>query len=281
MPKQVIFTGCSFTAGTGWVKTDPKISRRTPCKEYPGLWVNLCHYQIPQLWKLSLVNFSLSGSSNAEIFEQTTRAIGIFSSNIDTIFCQWTSMPRYKFDAGLELWDTAEGIQPSMRGKTDIKVAGDTWSRGYVDDLLDRLLAMHHLHREIVKIVEYSKILQNLAQQLNIKLYFINGLCPWDQDYFINVCNEAGTEITTEQFTSFTKKTILQSDSRSNEDNIKLYKKIHSQYKNGGGIDPSQWVNLYDSMFDNIIDVNYDNRHPGIKSNQLYVQQIKNFLETQ
>lgn len=275
--KKAIFTGCSFTAGTGWFSRDPKISN----KEYPGLWVNVCHKKIPALAKSNLLNLSESGSSNTEIFEQTTKAMGAYPSDIDTIICQWTAGPRYKFDAGFELWDTSESIQPSMRRRTDIKTASNIWSRGYVDDLLDRLFAMHHLHREIVKIVEYSNILQNLAQQLNIKLYFINGLCPWDQNYFVNVYDTTGLEITTEQFTEFTKKTILNSNLRSNEDNIKLYKKIHSHYKGVGGINPAQWVNLYDSMFNNIIDVNHDNKHPGTKSNELYIQQVKNFFTTQ
>jgi hypothetical protein len=281
MTKQVIFTGCSFTAGTGWVKGDPDTVRSISYHKYPGLWVNACHYQIPQLKKLSLVNMSRGGSSNEEIFGQTIQAISNYATDIDTLFCQWTSMPRYTFDIGFELWDTSVSLQSSMRGKTDINVVDDTWSSVYINDLLDRLLVLHHLHREIVKLVHYTTLLQNLAQRFDIKLYFINGLCPWDQDYFVNLCDNNQSDITTDQFTSFTKKTILQSDLRSNEDNLKLYKKIHEQYKAAGGINPSQWVNLYDSMLDNKIDVNYDNRHPGTKSNQLYVQQIKNFLKTQ
>ena len=55
---------------------------------------------------------------------------------------------------------------------------------------------------------------------------------------------------------------------------------IHNEYDQLGGIDPANWINLYDSMSANKIDVNYDNTHPGTQSNQYYFQQVKQFLES-
>ena len=275
---KVVFTGCSFTAGNGWVyMVDPDESHKLEYKDHPNLWANLCVTQIDQLKNLEIVNLGKGGASNSEIFANTVRAIGTFDTGIDTLFCQWTSMPRYNFDIGLELWPTRESLQRAVRFKHDVNLnRGDTWSRKYLDDILDRFLVLHHLHGEIVKVVEYSSILQKLSKRLNIKLYFVNGICPWDQNYFVKLSG-----VLPEEYTLFTKKEILNVESRDDKDIFKLYDIMHNDYAQAGGIDPSSWVNLYDSMKQNILDTNYDNRHPGIKSNQLYFQQIKKFLETQ
>ena len=273
---KVVFSGCSFTAGNGWIDTDIEKSLQTECKEHPDLWVNLCYNQIPQLKKLDLINVAQGGISNTEIFKNTSKAIANHTNTIDTIFCQWTGMPRYNFDVGFELWPTSEGLQKNARSKFDVNLnKGDTWNRAYLNDLLDRLLVLHHLHGEIVKVVEYCNILQKLTKAFDINLYFINGLCPWDQDYFVRL-----NEVLPEQFTPFTKKEILNIDSRDDEDIFKLYKQLHNDYDDAGGIDPTKWINLYSSMALNKIDTNFDLSHPGIKSNQLYFQQLNTFFQS-
>jgi hypothetical protein len=275
--KKIVFTGCSFTAGNGWVDALPEKSQSIECKDYPELWVNLCHTQLDQLNKLELVNLGVGGASNTEIFENTVQAIGEYADNIDTIFCQWTVMPRYRFNAGLELWATTESIQVNGRSKDDVRLSdGTVWTRKYLDDLLNRLNVLHHLHGEILKVVKYTNVLRALASTHNIKIYFVNGLCPWDQNYFVRL-----NDFLPEDLTPFTKTDILNIKSRSDSDINKLYKIMHDNYDTKGGIDPLCWVNLYSSMGANKIDTNYDNEHPGVKSNQLYFQQVKNFLEAQ
>ena len=271
--KKVVFTGCSFTAGAGWSSIDPVNGF---AKDYPGLWVNLCHREISKLKKLELVNAGISGASNTDIFEATVKEIGNHN-DIDTIICQWTAMPRYRFSLGLELWPTSERIQGrASRLEFDVNLSnGTTWSRKYLNDLFDRFLVLHHLHGEILKVVRYSNILKKLSKKINIKLYFVNGLCPWDQNYFVRL-----NSVSPEDYTPFTKKTILEIESRDDDDIFKLYKNIHDDYDQVGGIDPTDWINLYDSMLKNQIDTNYDNDHPGTKSNQLSFELVKKFLES-
>jgi hypothetical protein len=272
--KKVIFTGCSFTAGNGWTDINPYQSMLIACKTHPELWVNLCHTQISKLKSLELVNNGVGGASNTEIFQNTVDSISSHK-DIDTIFCQWTSMPRYNFSVGFELWPTIEGLQHRSRSKSDVNLSnGDHWDRKYLNDLLDRLLALHHLHGEILKVVKYSAILKKLCSNFDIKLYFINGLCPWDQDYFVRLTN-----VLPESYTPFTKKQILDIDSKDDNDIFKLYEILHNDYDKAGTIDPADWINLYDSMLKNKLDTNFDNLHPGTQSNQLYFQQVKNFLE--
>lgn len=275
--KKVVFTGCSFTAGNGWADIPAEKSSQIECKNYPGLWVNLCHTQLPELNHLELVNLGVGGASNTEIFENTVQAISEHANNIDTIFCQWTIMPRYKFNAGLELWVTSESIEVNGRSKEDVRLSdGTVWTRKYLDDLLNRLNVLHHLHGEILRVVKYTNILKKLVSNYNIKIYFVNGLCPWDQNYFVRL-----TSFVPEDLTPFTKTNILDIKSRSDTDIVKLYNIMHDDYDSKGGINSQEWVNLYNSMIKNKIDTNYDNQHPGAKSNQLYFQQVKNFLESQ
>lgn len=268
---KVVFAGCSFTSGVGWSND------KEDCKDYSGLWVNLCHQQIKQLQDLELVNVGVAGASNTEIFENTIGAIT--GTDVKFLFCQWTAMPRYNFTVGLELWNTNEQLHAGNNGrnKTGINLnRGDSYSREYLDDLLNRLLVLHHLHSEIVKVVKYSAIISRLCNQLSIQVAFINGLCPWDHNYFVRLIDALP-----ESYTEFTKTEILNIKTRSDQDIFKLYEQLHNDYDTAGGINPSKWINLYNSMQHSKIDTNFDGYHPGTKSNINYFQQVNNFLNPQ
>lgn len=275
MGNKVVFVGCSFTAGVGWVDLPPDESRTMECKESPHLWVNICHQNLPRIKNLELVNIGQGGASNTEIFQNATRMISSAGNDIDIMFCQWSSSPRYNFNTGFELWDTSESLNATDIRPHDIHLnKGDHWPREYVKDLLDRLRVMHHLHWEILKIVDYSNILSRLAKQIGFDIFFINGICPWDTDYFTRLEN-----VKPESYTPFTKKEILNIDSRDDQDIFKLYNLAHDHYREAGGINDMQWINLYDSFSSNKIDVNFDLLHPGEKSNVLYYNLIKNKLD--
>lgn len=270
---KVVFTGCSYTAGNGWHKSTDSYSVAN--KDSADLWVNLCYNQLDQLNNLDLRNYGSGGASNTEIFSNTTRAIAEHT-DIDIIFCQWTSMPRYRINLGFERWNPRETTGTNGRPIHNITLSdGTKFSRKYINDVIDRFKALHHLHGEILKVVEYSNILTKLAEKFNIKIYFINGMCPWDQDYFVRLVN-----VMPEQYTPFTKKEILNIAHRNDQDIFKLYKIMHDEYDEIGGINQNLWINLYNSMQQNKIDTNYDNRHPGQQSNQLYFQQVKSFIDS-
>ena len=247
---KVVFTGCSFTAGVGWVQSNDRLIRNTQGKYHPSLWVNLCHSQIDQLNNLELVNLGQAAASNADIFRNTVDAIATHGSDIKVLFCQWTTGPRYRFRTGSDAWHTFQSLSPTARGQDK--------DQTYINDVLDRFLALHNLHDEILKVIEFVNVLKKLAQQLNIKLYNINGLCPWDADYFVRLKNATPAD-----YTTFTREKILDIDNKSNEDINKLYQIIHDEYDAAGGVDPPTWVNLYNSFKLNLTDTNFDLMHPG------------------
>lgn len=271
MSKKIIFTGCSFTAGDGWDPDDLLKADR----DCPNLWTNLVHQSSNKFEKLEPINAGISGGSNTEIFEKTAEMISVHGSDISVLFCQWTAMPRYNFNVGFELWDTRESI--SLLKKTnDVNLNNNTsWPRAYINDLLDRLRTLHHLHWEILKVVRYSNIIKHLATKLGIgDVFFINGLCPWDKNYFTEL-----HDVKPEQYTPFTKTEIINVDTRDDQDILKLYKLAHQNYQEAGGINERDWINLYDSFLSSRIDINFDKNHPGIKSNQFYSHTIQNRLK--
>jgi len=278
MAKKLLFAGCSYTAGNGWADIKADESTKIEVKDSPHLWVNLCHNRIERFSTLDLINVGRGGASNTDIFQNTVREMVTHGNKIDTVICQWTSMPRYNWNVGFELWDTSENLghnQIQLR-KHDVNLnRGDTWPREYVVDLTNRLRVMHHLHWEILKVVDYSNIICRLAQQLGIDhVFFINGLCPWDQNYFVELDN-----VKPEAYTEFTKTDILNIDTRDDADILKLYKLAHQHYQERGGIDSSNWINLYDSFHKKRIDTNFDKEHPGEKSNMLYYEMIAQRLK--
>jgi len=277
---KVVFTGCSFTAGNGWATANPKESAKIEVKDHPDLWVNLCHCNIDDLKNLELINLAQGGASNTDIFENTVKSIATHGNQISYLFCQWTAMPRYNFRVGFELWNTNESLQnSSLRSPGGVNLnRGDSWSREYLNDLLDRLLVLHHLHGEIVKVVGYTSIISQLCKKFNIACGFINGLCPWDQDYFVRLNTDT---VKPEQFTKFTKTDILNIETRDDQDIYNLYNQAHNEYELAGGIDPANWINLYNSMISTQTDYNNDNIHPGKHSNLNYYNSVKQFLETQ
>jgi hypothetical protein len=269
--KTFVIAGCSVTSGVGWNENN----HFTDAKDDFRLWTNLCHRNIKRFQNLKLLNVGQAGASNSDIFQNAVRVIANNNISIDTMFVQWTSGPRYTFNAGFELWNTSEVlVHGNSPRKHNIKLNnGEYWTREYVHDLTDRLRVLHHLHWEIVKIVDYSSMLSNLAQQKEFDIFFINGICPWDENYFVELHN-----VTPEEYTAFTKKHIIDIESRSDEDIHKLYHLAHQHYREAGGINQSQWINLYNSFYNLRTDFNFDGSHPGQQSNQTFFNLIKSQL---
>ena len=278
MNKKLLASGCSYTAGSGWADADPEEIGNISVKDSPHLWINICHRRINALSQLELINIGQGGASNTEIFENTVRAMTKYGNQINTIFCQWTSMPRYNWNVGFELWSTSEDLGSSqLQLRThDVNLnRGDTWPRDYITNLTDRLRVMHHLHWEILKVVGYSTVISDLAHKLGIdNVFFINGLCPWDCNYFTKLEN-----VKPEAYTKFTKTDILNVDSRDDADILELYKLAHQHYQERGGIVQAQWINLYESFHKNKVDTNFDGLHPGVKSNLGYYKMIDQRLK--
>jgi hypothetical protein len=253
-----LFAGCSFTAGGGF----------TDGKNHPSLWVNQLHNRLfPHTNKL---NIATGGRSNAGIFQDTIKALSTYS--IKYAFVQWTSLIRFNMELGFELHDTYFTMVP--HGKlSDHHYHNIKYSAKYLESIRNRLVTLPHDCYEIANLLEYTNSIVKLAEYTNTRVFFINGLVPWDNNFFDKKIN-----VLPDRYTKYTQK-ILNTATRDNEQSCKLYDKMHDRFSNAGGIHKSTWLNLYESLLHLKVDANNDGIHPGIQSQNRYVELFLNNLE--
>jgi hypothetical protein len=254
-----LFSGCSLTAGSGLELG----------KQDPALWVNQLHQRL--FSHTNLINVSLGGRSNAGIFQDTVSALLTYS--VEYAIVQWTGFPRYEIEVGFELYTTSQCFNAGPVTGHGHKLNNISYSTQYLNDIKDRFIALSHDQYEIVQILKYSNSIQQLARLTNTKLAFVNGMCPWDQEFFVKL--EKPT--LPDQLTNYTQK-LLNAVNRDDNEILKLYDKMHQQYQAVGNVNQTAWLNLYESMRQLQFDVNSDGRHPGPKSNSLYAKQFAQAL---
>ena len=246
-----LFTGCSYTQGNGF----------DLLSQQPELWVNLLHKKNPYSKKTQLLNVAVGGRSNAGIFQDTVW--NLLNKDCKYALVEWTSARRFEFSLGLELYETKTVFGYNFLQRPH-QLHDVVYSKDYLENIQNRLVTLINVHLEICNLLYYINIIINLANRTDTKLFFINGICPWDNNYFNKLTN-----ILPNSYTDFTK-ILLDTDTRDDEQVFELYEKIHNEYLESGGIHPEYWINLYQSMFNTIVDYNNDGIHPGIQSNQHY-----------
>lgn len=260
MPKMLV-AGCSYTSGYGFPDE----------KNEPGLWVNLLHRSLPEFYQCELVNIAKAGRSNQGIFQDAVWHLS--RERYSYAIVAWTSMPRFEIDLGLELYATQQTFMANGAIRTH-NLNGLTYSGSYLEGIRDRLVTLVHLHREIANLLHYLNSLINLAKLQCTKIFFVNSICPWDEDYF-----DHRTDIMPNQTTEFTQNTIIGLENRSDQDFFLIYDKIHQEYRSTGGIQEPYWLNLYKSLRQSKIDTNQDQVHPGLQSNLNYFNTFNQALQ--
>lgn len=250
-----VYTGCSYTAGTGWPQG----------ADQADLWVNILHHSNAWLCSTELINLGKGGASNQEIFLNSVQALLQYQPRHALV--QWTSYPRYRVLLGFETYDTDQTFisNGTMHDHNLHKV---TYPQQYLSGIRDRFLSLHHPHADIINIVKYTNALINLSKLTHTTIFFINGLCDWDYDYFDSV-----HKVPPSQFTPYTQQ-LLHTQTRDDSEAYVLYAKLHKEYQLCGGIQQAHWLNLYQSMRSHRQDVNLDQIHPGSQSNILYSKQF-------
>jgi len=258
---KVLLSGCSFSAGVG-LSPVTKDTQYVECKESPHLWINLLYNNVD--------NIACGGNTNLRIFQMATTAL--LEKHYDVAIIQWTSFIRHEWSAGFETWDTTVRSKPGGVSKT-VNLHNQTLSDSFIQDKVDGFFVLEHAHYRIVQLLEYMNILCRIAKITKTEIFFINGLCWWDNNFFDKINYKLPNETT-----KYTQE-LLDLPNHSDEEYAKLYAQMHSDYKVAGGIHKSRWLNLYDNMQSNIIDRAYDNTHAGIETNKLYAQKYLTEIE--
>lgn len=258
------FCGCSYVAGDGI--DNPMVN--------PDFWVNQVHKKL--LGHTKLINVGKGGSNNDEIFQ----------SAVDTIvkhfpkylFVCWTELLRLNINPGIELYPTRMHWSPGFTNSGDICInPGITITTDYADNIKNRFFDLQHPHYNLVRLLNYCRILDALGKQLDIKVFFVNNLIELDQGYFNYITD---THRLPSQTTELTRQ-WLNADTRDDEEFFKLYDNIHKEYKDTQGL-TCNWLNV-DQGFRKYfyIDRATDNLHPGIESNKIYADFLISKLQNQ
>lgn len=252
---KILFVGCSLTYGQGLGEeiNDPKLWCNQVAKElFPNHQVD---------------NRSRKGANNDWIFLETMSAL--MKEEYDTVFVEWTAIPRYNIDVGLELYDTRTLLADNS---INVNTNWGTFKASWLKDLGNGLRMLHHDHWDILKIVKYVNVLKSMHHG---NIYFVNGMLPWPRDYFVK------KEVSLPSDLSQYEQDLLNVDNRNDEEIFELYDMIHLQYKEYGGILPDNWLNLYDSLISMQIDiVSEQDKHPGYDSQNVFVEMIKNGISS-
>jgi hypothetical protein len=245
-----VFVGCSFTKGEGLPK------ERTD----PDLWVNRLHQLVPVLNSTELINLAQGGNNNETIFHD---AVNSLADSPRYLFVVWTVFPRIRINPGVELYNTTQNWSPATE-LVDLHLHRLNYSKKYLVDIKNRFFDLLHDHYEIVKVLRYSQTVARLGQVTDTKIFFVNGLLPWDNNYFTEVLHTQPSNTT--RYTQ----SILDADTRDDAEYWGIYNKIHSDYRSAG-LPDHNWINLYQGYQQNfVLDLGTDNLHPGPISNRSF-----------
>lgn len=249
---KVLAVGCSYTYGFGLDQenNDPK------------LWIN----QVAKELDFDLTNLAEVGRNNDWIFQTT--ASEIMREHYDLVIVAWTTIPRYAYSFGLELWNTWRIL---AKPGSDVHLHdGMVIKKSELDSIGNKMLSWHNDHWDIVKLITYVNVLTKL--QLG-KVVFVNAMGPWDEGFFNHIDYSSPSELG-----AYTNQ-LLDINGRSDDDVRVLYNKIHNDYSLAGSIQQHHWLNLYSSLRNLQIDTVAIDAHPGYASQDVFADHIGSQLK--
>lgn len=242
------FNGCSFTYGEGF-----KSQER-----------NQYTYEkvLAKKYNWDSINIAVKGSSNHTIFLRSAEAIQ--SQQYDIVFTQWSALNRIWLSPGPEIHYFVNDVKHPDYTYRDLYI--NSKDKKKFNELL---LILNHDYQNIIDLISYCNILQQLAEANTVRAVFINGLIPWQED----LIQPLGSNL--DQSLSSYSKIIFDFKNRSDAEIIKYFLKLQQKIST---LDKNLWVNMFESFWENTCDIAPAGHHPGIKSHQWMAKQITNYL---
>jgi len=251
--KSTIFCGCSYTQGIGLklIESDP------------DLWVNIIHGTTPHLAKTQLINRGIGGYSNEQIFLSAVK--NVLDNDCSYLFVAWTSLNRLTINPSVETYTTSVYLEraeiPDININPNLTISGK-----YIENIRDRFFDLTHEHYALVKILEYTALIDKLCRSRNIRVFFINAILPTDPGYFVHVIEP---ERLPSETTPHTQKNFNLA-TRDDNEYWQIYDKAHQAYQDTGGLS-CDWLNLDHGFRKHFyVDKGVDNLHPGPTSHKLF-----------
>jgi hypothetical protein len=252
---KILIAGCSYTSGY----------EMPSGQNNPDIWANLLS---KKLGATTIKNVAKTGANNHFIFLETLSEL--IKDHYDLVLVQWSAIPRYIYHVGLELYDV------ETRFDRDISIINkETISKEWLSEIKNRLLRIHNDHWDILDLVKYVNVLIELQEKVRSgKIFFINGLGPWPDQYFVKKQINLPSDLTVFE------QTLLQVDCRDDLEIFQLYNMIHEQYNNYGGIQENHWLNLYQSQNKlKVYTISSTDLHPGCASQEIFSEYFHQQLQ--
>ena len=194
-------------------------------------------------------------------------AEAIQSKKYNIIFTQWSALNRIWLSPGPETYFSINDQTYPDFTYRDIYLSPKEKTQ-----LTNILLVLNHDYQNIFDLIDYCKILNELAKNNSVKLFFINGLIPWTDD-LVTPINREDLSSSLSDYT----KDILEFNTRDDNEIILYFSKLQDKFIE---LDQTNWINLFQSFQNHTVDVGPEGHHPGVASHQWMADQIYNFLTT-
>ena len=247
--KKFTFLGCSLTVGEGLD------SEKTDENNYTNI--------ISNYYGATCKNLAKSGNSNYNIFVEALNEI--LYNEQDIIFLQWSSPNRHWLYPNLD----CNIIITANSKQKNIHYLDTTYSAKFLQTFADQFLILNHDYHNLIQVSNFCKILQTISKN-KTKLVFINGILPWTKE----IIHLRSLTDPAKYFSKYTKE-LLSIDLLPDQDIEKFFIELHNNVKS---LDNNLWVNMFNSMQDEMLDLGTDNCHPGIDSHKHYASMIIKYL---
>ena len=246
---KIAFNGCSFTRGDGF-----PIDQRDK---------SLYYGQIARHLGCKFDNNAKGGYSNLRIFHSVYE--DIVSKKYDTVFVQWSAVNRTWLSPKPNRWYF---MGSRFAPINDIYGPTIRFTKAEIEKITDTYMLLNGDYQNLIELVTYSNIIEQLAKVYDTRIVFINGLVLWTEDMFEPFDSVAG-------LSDYAKEVYdIETNPQSAVDQFhnNLYDKTSTLNKN-------LWINLFDSMFKITCDfAPEDGMHPGPKTHQIIADKVIEYL---
>lgn len=220
----IYFGGCSITMGAGFDQMQKDL------RIYP----NLVAAQQP------VINDAEGGSSNLKIFTKAAKAI--IDDQADIYVIQWSAPHRH--------W-----VYPAPNRGIYIGSMIETNDHG---DFVKQYQMLNHDYPNLMAVIDYTRILYDMARLHHKIIVFVNGLLPWKPDWKVPYMSALLEDLSVEERRDFQQRL---------QNNLEL-------------MPMDCWANIYMSIAEMQIDDAPLDHHPGPSTHQKIADLITNTIDS-
>jgi len=245
---KVAFVGCSLTRGDGFAMAYLA----------PEIWPNI----ISRVFNYDSRNLAITDASNLRIFQTASAAIK--SKQYELIFCQWTALDRMWTSPAPNVWYCLTDDKNDSFEYQNLKL--DPHEK---NELTRMIKMLNHDYQNIMELVDYVNVLEDLARHHQVKLVHVNGMIPWKSDL-----GDATVAQDFDRMSAYTRQ-VLDFDNRTDDQIKPLFETLHKKFIT---MNTKNWVNVFDAFIDKCQDFAPKGQYPGTRSQVIISNQVRSFI---